>query len=63
MLMYLVNINQIKINFKIILVFVYYTYRCVYSLRLNSDRDFKHLISYGREFQYFGANTEKADSE
>ena len=37
--------------------------RCVESLHLNSDKDFKHLMSYGREFQYFGATTEKADSE
>ena len=36
--------------------------RCVESLHLNSDKDFKHLMSYGREFQYFGATTEKADS-
>ena len=35
--------------------------RCVDSLHLNSDRDFKHIMSYGREFQYFGAITEKAD--
>ena len=31
--------------------------RCVDSLRLNSNRDFKHLMSYGRAFQYFGAIT------
>ena len=37
--------------------------RCAESLHLNSDRDFKHLMSYGRAFQYFGASTEKADSE
>ena len=37
--------------------------RCVESLHLNSYSDFKHLMSYGREFQYFGAITEKADSE
>ena len=37
--------------------------RCVDSLRLNSDSDFKHLMSYGRAFQYFGATTDKADSE
>ena len=30
------------------------------SLHLNSDKDLKHLMSYGREFQYFGATTEKA---
>ena len=37
--------------------------RCVDSLRLNIDRDFKHLMSYGRAFQYLGAITHKADSE
>ena len=37
--------------------------RCVESLHLNSNRDFKHLMSYGRAFQYFGAIAEKANSE
>ena len=37
--------------------------RCVGSLHLNSDRDFKHLISYGRALQYFGDTKEKAYSE
>ena len=37
--------------------------RYVDSLHLNSDRDIKYLISYGKAFQYFGATTEKADSE
>ena len=32
--------------------------RCMESLHLNSDRDCKHLISYGRVFQYVGATTE-----
>ena len=32
--------------------------RYVDSLYLNIDRDFKHIISYGRAFQYFGASTE-----
>ena len=36
---------------------------CVDSLYLNSDRDFKHLMSCGRAVQYFGATTEKADYE
>ena len=36
--------------------------RCVESLHLNSD-NFKHLMSYGRAFQYFVATIEKAYSE
>ena len=35
----------------------------VESLHLNSNRDFKHLMLYGRAFQYFGAIAEKVDSE
>ena len=37
--------------------------RCMESLHLNKkcDRDLKHLISYGRAFQYFRATIEKAD--
>ena len=35
--------------------------KCIYNLRLNKERDVIHLISYGREFQLFGAITEKAD--
>ena len=31
--------------------------RCVDSLHLNIDMDFKHLMSYGRVFQYLGAIT------
>ena len=41
----------------------YIVNRCVESLHLNNDRDFNHLMSYGRVFQYFGAIIEKADSE
>ena len=37
--------------------------RCVESLYLNSDRDFQHLMSYGKALQYFRAITYKADSE
>ena len=36
---------------------------CVDSLRLNSDRYFKYLMSYSKAFQYFGAITQKVDSE
>ena len=35
----------------------------MYSLRLNSEMDVKHLMLYGRTFQYFGTITDKADSE
>ena len=37
--------------------------RCVDSLLLNSDRDFKHIISSGKAFQYVAVIREKADSE
>ena len=35
----------------------------VHSLRLNSDIDVKHLLSYARSYQYDGDTTEKADLE